>query len=118
MQRWPRGAAVERFDIALQEVLDNIQDVNTMPKKKRTITLKVEIEPDEQRGIGKVVVACESKLAPVKPFGTHIYMGRDKAGKGVATEMNPQGSLFDQEKPEKTTEKAVENAENVYKIHK
>jgi hypothetical protein len=34
-----QGAAVERFNLALQDVLNNIQDVNTSAKVKGAITL-------------------------------------------------------------------------------
>ena len=40
-----RGAAVERFDLELQKVLDNIQDPNTDPKKARSVFLKFTITP-------------------------------------------------------------------------
>ena len=35
-----QGAAVERFNLALQDALDNIQDVNTPAKTKRVATRK------------------------------------------------------------------------------
>ena len=96
-----QGAAVERFDLALQEVLTNIQDPNTDYKVKRTVTLKVTIEADERREIGKTTVACDAKLAPIKAFGVTLFMGADDSGKGVATEVTPpkQGELFPPEKP-------------------
>ena len=60
----------------------------------------MEIEPDADREIGKVAVHCETKLAPVKPFGLHIFMGKDAHGKGVASEANPrQHEIFKQDVP-------------------
>lgn len=106
-----QGAAVERFDYALREVLTNIQDPNTDWKQKRTINLKVIIEPDEDRQMGKVTVACDSKMAPVRPFALNIFMGRDSQGKGVASEANPrQNELFRPEVP------ALVQGDKVYKI--
>lgn len=95
------GAAVERFDLELQRVLANVQDPNTGARVKRTITLKMIIHPqDDDRELGKVTVSCESKLAPIEPFATHVYMGLDH-GQGVATEANPrQHELIPREKPE------------------
>lgn len=83
------GATVERFDLAMQEVLDNIQDVNTDPKKPRTVVLKVTIHPDEDRGVGKYLIDVQSKLSPIKPHPGRVFLGRDKDGKGVASEEHP-----------------------------
>lgn len=80
------GAAVERFDLALQDVLTNIQDPNTDWKKARTINLKMTIKPNENRDISSVVVEVDRKLAPIKPFGSMLFTGCDKHGKGYATE--------------------------------
>jgi len=66
-----QGAALERFNLALQDVLDNIQDVNTDPKKARTVTLKATIKPSEDREVGSIVVDVVSKLAPIAPFKGH-----------------------------------------------
>jgi hypothetical protein len=84
-----RGAAVEKFDIELQKVLDNIQDVNTDPKKARTVTLKFTIKPDEDRGVGKYTIDADCKLAPIMAFPGRVFLGRDKTGRGVASEDHP-----------------------------
>jgi hypothetical protein len=91
-----QGAAVERFNLALQDVLNNIQDPNTSPKAARIITLKATIKSDEDRAIGDVAVEVTTKLAPIKSFLVRLFMGRDKAGKGVASEYVPGPGLFDQ----------------------
>lgn len=90
------GAAIERFDLALQEVLDNIQDINTDPKKAREVVMKVKISPDQDRAVGKVSVEVVTKIAPVIPFGTHVFMGKNASGRGIACEVDPkQGGIFD-----------------------
>jgi len=83
------GATVERFDMAMQEVLDNIQDVNTDPKKARSVTLKVTIHPDEDRGVGKYLIEVATKTQPIKPHPGRVFLGRDGKGRGVATEEHP-----------------------------
>ena len=94
------GAAVELFDLELHRVLDNIQDVNTKATTKRVITLKVTIQPDEDRNFGVTEIACISKLAAVKPYPTQLVFGQESPGKFVATEYNPkQSDLFPQPKP-------------------
>ena len=84
-----RGAAVERFDMELQKVLDNIQDPNTDPKKARSVVLKFTITPDEDRGVGKYAIDAQAKLAPIEAHPGRVFLGRDKNGKGVATEEHP-----------------------------
>lgn len=81
-----QGAAIERFNLALQEVLDNIQDPNTDPKKARTVTLKCTIKPAEDREVGNIQVDVVAKLAPIAPFDVRVFLGRDKYGKGYASE--------------------------------
>lgn len=82
------GAVVERFNDALFEVLINILDPNTT-LGKRSVTLKVDIKPDENRDFGRVDIICKTSLAPSSPLATKIYIGRDKSGP-IATEYNPQ----------------------------
>lgn len=88
------GAVVERFDLALQEVLNNIIDPNTDAKKARTITLKFTVKPDEDREVCTVGISSETKLAPISQLNTHIFVGMDK-GKGVACERSTrQADMF------------------------
>ena len=105
LEKLGQGAAVERFGLALQEVLDNIQDVNTDPKKARTVTLKATLKPSEDRGLGTIIVDVTTKLAPTKPFDVHVFLGRDKEGKGYATEyVAQQQELFNAKDGDKKTE--------------
>jgi len=103
------GAAIERFDLALQEVLTNIMDPNTDWKKTRTVTLKMTIKPNENRDISGYIVDVDKKLAPIKPFGNTLFTGQDKDGKGYATEhVSNQGGLFE----------PPADVDNVYKLDK
>ena len=89
------GAAIERFDIALQQVINNILDVNTDAKKERSVTLKVTFKPTENRDMGAVSVDVVPKLAPVSAFRTQVFFGTDATGKGMACEMDiNQMNLF------------------------
>ena len=80
------GAAIERFDIALQQVINNILDVNTDARKERSVTLKVTFRPTENRDMGAVSVDVVPKLAPVSAFKTQVFLGTDATGKGMACE--------------------------------
>lgn len=93
------GAALELFDHEFKRVIANIADINTSPKKKRTITLKIVIQPSEDRGIGYANVEVQSALAPVKPVEATMYFGK-KDGQLIAVQTNPQQpGIFDTEKP-------------------
>jgi hypothetical protein len=92
------GAVVERFGLALQDVLDNIIDPNTEPKKTRSITLKFTVKPDESREFCTVEIGSETKLAPISPLSTHFFIGM-KNGSGVACERSTRQADMFAEKP-------------------
>ncbi len=92
------GAALELFDHELKRVIANIGDINTTAKTKRSINIKVVIQPDEERGIGFATVEVTSKLAGVKPVSSTMYFGK-KDGELVAVQANfTQPGIFDAEK--------------------
>ena len=43
------GGILESADIELERIMANIQDINTSPIKKRTMTIKVSFTPDIKR---------------------------------------------------------------------
>jgi hypothetical protein len=89
------GAAVERFNLALTQVLENILDPNTDAKVKREIVLKVAIKPTEDRASGRVEVTTATKLANYKAVETTIYIGT-VGGEVAAVEHNPKQMRFDE----------------------
>lgn len=89
------GAALELFDKELQAIIANIADPNTSAKSKREISIKVTIQPDEDRGIGFATLEVKSKMASVKPVSSTMYFGK-KEGKLVAVQNNfAQPGIFD-----------------------
>lgn len=84
------GGAVELFDHALQEVLDNIQDPNTDPKKARKVVLEVTIKPDKQRRAGSLTYRVKAHPAPVADQEVSIFLGL-LDGRGYASEATPPG---------------------------
>lgn len=89
-----RGAAIEYFDRELRAVLKDIADPNTKATAIREITIKIQIQPNENRSFGKVVVIPSRKLAPSMGFATEIVFGREE-GRLVARELDDgQGALF------------------------
>lgn len=88
------GAAIEQFDRALEQVIENIQDINTDPEEKRTIQLTVVIKPNEDRNFAEVGCKVQTKLAGIRPSHTMVYFGR-RGGKRFAVEPTPaQADMF------------------------
>lgn len=83
-----RGAAIERFDDELRLVLDNILDPNTA-LGVRSVTLKVEFKPSEDRRAAGVRVFCTSKIQSATPVPTTVYLGKVQ-GQSVALEHHPE----------------------------
>lgn len=89
------GAALELFERELSSVLANIQDVNTAPRSKREITIRIAFKADESRERADVQVEVKSKLAGVRPVDREIFLGKQD-GENVAVQSNPrQGRIFD-----------------------
>jgi hypothetical protein len=85
-----RGSAMERFEDALAEVVENITDPNTDAEEKRKITLDIVFDPSPERMVVGVQVLCKTKLAPPSSTTSVVYVGRDRAGKAYAHEYNPE----------------------------
>ena len=100
-----QGAFMEQFHRELNQVLANIADPNTDPKKARKITLTMTLKPDENREVVTVETQSKSTLVPPKPLGTTIIIDRDNDGSVVGAElksgqkgqmyMDPEGQVRD-----------------------
>jgi len=89
-----KGAAKELFERELCAVIENILDPNTPADQARCVTLKVTIKPDKERSAGKVLIACQSKLAAVNQYETRVFMAFGPEG-AIATEHNPHQARLD-----------------------
>jgi len=87
------GAAVERFDDAMHEVLDNIVDPNTADGV-RSVTLTVILKANKDRTAADVSVKCVPKLQPANSISSLVFIGR-RGTQGVAHEHNPQQAQLD-----------------------
>ena len=81
------GAAIERCNLELDKVLENIMDPNTSPGVCREIKLKIKIKPTDDRTVGGVSIQATSKLAPVTEHMTQVHIGKDITGKGEMSEI-------------------------------
>lgn len=88
--RMAQGAFEERVDRAMAEALDNILDPNTKATAKRSITLNIELRPDEERSHIEVSVSVKTKLATLNPGPTSLAIVADGNGELVVAEMVPQ----------------------------
>lgn len=77
LETFAGGALQEKFDDAMEKVLQNMTDPNTPWKNKRKILVEVTFEQDEERGDASVNVSVVPKLAAVKPVSTRMAIGKD-----------------------------------------
>lgn len=72
------GGVQERIDRALAKVSDNILDLNTDPKKKREVIVKIIFAPNENdREDVAVNVQTSVKLAPEMGLETQLFISKD-----------------------------------------
>lgn len=109
-----KGALEELFQRAHQELLANIQDVNTPADAKRSITIKLVYEADESRQLVDLAFAVSPSLASARGAKTVLHTSdRKKDGKFQAFEGRLTQSVFPMAvvpkiTPAPTPEKGVE----------
>lgn len=81
------GAVDERFNIELEEVLKNINDLNTDPSKKRKITITVTMTGNDERNLSSVLVEAKTVLVPAMGISSTLLLDHDEKGKPVAAEL-------------------------------
>lgn len=85
------GALQQKVNVAMNKVLDNMQDPNTPWKNKRQINIKIAFVQNEERDDTAVEVSVETKLASVSPVVTRMSIGKDlKTGENYASEYGKQ----------------------------
>ncbi len=108
LESFAGGALQEKFDDAMDKVLQNMMDPNTPWKNKRKITVEVTFEQNEDRDDTSVDVSVITKLSAVKPISTKMAIGKDlSTGKCYAQEYgkNVRGQMsFDDLKDQSMTE--------------
>lgn len=88
------GAVQEKIDRALEKVARNILDPNTDIKKKRTITLKVVLKPDEDdREDVEVTADVSVSLAPELGVTTKFFVNKDLMNDHVTIMEHKRGEI-------------------------
>lgn len=73
------GAVQEKLNGELQKIFNNIHDGNTKATDKRSVTIKLEFIPDDDREVIKLESNFTTKLANVEGIATTVLTGRDIA---------------------------------------
>lgn len=73
------GAMIERGNLELEKVLENIEDPNT-GFGIREINIKLKFKPREDRQSAEISIQATSKLAPVTEHLTQVYLGQNDDG--------------------------------------
>ncbi|GEM04493.1 replication terminator protein [Halolactibacillus miurensis] len=81
------GALAERFNYELKNLLQNIADPNTDPKKKRKLQIVLTLTSNEKREIAEVDIDVKTTPAPRLSLGSTLVMDRDEAGYATAAEL-------------------------------
>lgn len=92
------GAVAERVDLAWKELLRNVMDPNTDPKKSRKLTIELTVEPGQKRDMGNIIAVVKTKLEPAAGIETTFMMGINSNGDIESAEYH-QTQLFEDEAP-------------------
>lgn len=88
------GAVQEKVDRALEKVAKNILDPNTDPGKKRTITLKIVMKPDDDDNEDVQVSADVTyTLAPEVGVKTRFFVNKDLKNDRVTVMEHKKGEI-------------------------
>lgn len=88
------GAVQEKVDRALRAVADNILDPNTDPKKKRSITMKIVFQPNEDdREDVAVHVEVTKSLAPEAGVKTQLFIAKDLESGAMTVQEHQRGMI-------------------------
>lgn len=86
-----RGAFMERIDLEMAKVVDNILDCNTKATQKRKLTMTITFAPDDTRQNVAVSFVAKTALAETVPAVTNLYVaGENSTGECQVVEMVPQ----------------------------
>lgn len=97
-----RGAIMERVDIEMPKIIENIMDPNTKATKPRELTVTLVLTPDDSRQIVALDSTIKAKVQPYNPIRTNLYITDAADGDGYTVlEMTPdtpgQMRMFGQE---------------------
>lgn len=74
------GEAVQKIDFEISRAIANCIDLNTDPKAKRTVTLKLTFVPSPDRSGATVMAQASSKLCPDVAAVEHVIISQNGQG--------------------------------------
>lgn len=75
------GEINEKFNLAMEQVMENIMDYNTSPTAKRKITIELTLSPTEDRKVSMLSSTIKTKLANSEQSLTTIMHAKLADGK-------------------------------------
>lgn len=84
------GAIEERVDLEMSRIIDNIVDPNTKATGKRSLVVKIDLVPDDERQTVHVSATAKSALVATNAVTTSLYITADHNGEMAVVEMVPQ----------------------------
>lgn len=109
------GGLQEKFEHALKQVLQNIDNPNTDAKKKRKIVIGIALSPSENRDTINIDTAVKTTLAPENGVSTTMLLGKGTNGLEAAElKSGAKGQTFigDDGSLKTDTGEPIEEAEN------
>lgn len=90
LTRLAKGAIEERIDLEVPKIIDNISDLNTEAKKKRTLTITIDFIPNAERNHITMNTVVKTKLEPTSSIQTSLAVGVDReTGEQIVVELVP-----------------------------
>ena len=87
IQELKNGGILEMVNRELQLIADDVANVNKKADSKRSLTLKLDIEPTIDGQFGKITVNVSSTLGKQKPLEGSLYFGYNEDTKtGIVSE--------------------------------
>ena len=71
------GALLQRFNLEMARIGQNIMNPNTDPKAARKLVVTLTFKPDESRQMVSTAMQVKTSLAPMVPVSTVMLAGQD-----------------------------------------
>ncbi len=89
------GKFPERFDKAINQLIDNMRDPNTPADATRKITFEFTVKPTDDRATAAVSLTTKLKLASMESVAGTIYVSKAEGSLQAYTRNVAQEMLFD-----------------------
>lgn len=90
------GKFPERFNKAVQQLIDNMRDPNTPADSKRKITFEFTFKPTDDRQTAAVLLTTTLKLASMEPCAGTVYVSKAEGSLKAYTRDIRQEIMFDE----------------------